>query len=92
MRCASGRQQHTPGRASWSMACSSLGPQAVPNPLTPTLELPPRAQTAQTAPQDPKDIWSRPAADSQIVDCISLVLTLPRSHILEESIGAKKAS
>ena len=76
MRCASGRQ-HTPGRASWSMACSSLGPQAVPNPLTPTLELPPRAQTAQTAPQDSNGIWFRPATDSQIVDCISLVLTLP---------------
>ena len=71
------------------MACSSLGPQAVPNPLTPTLELPPRAQTAQTAPQDPKV-----QTDNRLTDCrlhFSGIDPAP-SHILEESIGAKKAS
>ena len=87
---------HT-GRASWSMACSSLGQQALPNPLTPTLELPPRVQTAQTAPPGLRLRLKRDLVqtDNRLPDsqhCTSLILTLLRGRILEESIGAKKAS
>ena len=64
-RCAVRLAAAHTGRASWSMACSSLGQQALPNPLTPTLELPPRAQTAQTAPRTQTETQKGSGRDRQ---------------------------
>ena len=94
MRCASGSS--TLRQASWSMACTSLGQQALPNPLTPTLELPPRAQTAQTAPLGVRLRLRRDLVQTANrlpgpQHCVSLELSLPRRRILEEWIGAKRA-